>query len=83
MSTQILIRIDPELKQKLEYVARTEGKTASGVVREAIEHYVTKRDIGAYIDDLWDRMGTKLRAKGVKQADIPKIIKEVRAKKRR
>lgn len=83
MSTQILLRIDPELKQKLEYVARTEGKTTSGLVREAIENYVTQRDIGAYIDDLWDRMETKLRAKGVKQSDIPKIIKEVRAKKRR
>lgn len=82
MSTQMLIRIDPELKKKLERLARMEGKSASGLAREAISSYVSERDIGAYIDDLWDRMGRKFRAKGIKQSDIPKIIKDVRARKR-
>jgi hypothetical protein len=78
MTTQMIIRIDPEIKVKLSKLARMEGKTTSQMVRELIEGYTKERDIGAYIDDLWGRMGGKLKAKGVRQSDIDRAIKEVR-----
>jgi hypothetical protein len=78
MTTQMIIRIDPEVKVKLSKLARMEGKTTSQMVRELIEDYTKERDIGTYIDDLWGRIGGKLRSKGVRQRDIDKAIKEVR-----
>lgn len=74
MTVQMLIRIDPELKEKIQQLARYEGKTTSGMVREIIEDYVKERDIGTYVDDLWRRIGKKLRSKGKKQSDIRQEI---------
>lgn len=82
MSTQMMIRIDPEMKEKLNKLARGEGKTSSQMVRELIEEYIKGRDIGSYIDDLWNRIGEKLRAKGIRPDDIGRIIKEVRRKQK-
>lgn len=78
MSDQMLIRIDAELKSKLSRMARAEGKTSSQMVRELIGDYVKDRDIGAYVDDLWDRIGKKLKERGVKTADIEEAIAETR-----
>jgi predicted DNA-binding protein len=81
MSTQMMIRIDPEMKERLNKLARVEGKTSSQMVRELIEDYIKERDIGSYIDDLWDRVGGKLRSRGVIPGDIDKAIKETRRKR--
>jgi predicted short-subunit dehydrogenase-like oxidoreductase (DUF2520 family) len=35
----------------------------------------------AHIDDLWERIGKKLAAKGVRTSDVEKAIKEVRRRK--
>jgi predicted DNA-binding protein len=78
MTTQMIIRIDPEMKSRLNRLARVEGKTTSQMVRELIEGYIREKDIGTYIDDLWDRIGRKLRSKGIKQRDINRAIKESR-----
>jgi len=78
MTTQMIIRIDTEVKNRLNRLARVEGKTTSQMVRELIEDYIREKDIGTYIDDLWDRIGGKLRSKGIKQADIDRAIKESR-----
>ena len=78
MATQIIIRIASEVKDRFNKLARVEGKTTSQMVRELIEDYIKERDIGTYIDDLWNRIGGKLRSKGVKQKDINKAIKEAR-----
>ena len=80
MATQMIIRIDRELKDKLAKVARQEGKTASQAVRELVEDYIKERDIGGYIDDLWDRVGGKLKRRGFSQRDIASVIKKTRAK---
>jgi predicted DNA-binding protein len=80
MGTQMIIRIDPEAKDRLNRLARIEGKTTSQMVRELIEDYIKERDIGAYIDDLWNRIGGKLRDKKVKTQDIDRAIKEARKK---
>jgi len=55
-----------------------EGKSTSKMVRELIENYINERDISAYIDDLWKRIGMKLKSKGVKQCDVGRAIKETR-----
>ena len=80
MSTQMIIRIDDEVKNRLNKLARTEGKTTSEMVRELIEERIKERDIGAYIDDLWNRIGRKLKSKGVTAATINKAIKASRKK---
>lgn len=51
------------------------------MVRELIEEYVISRDIGAYIDDLWNRIGGKLKSRKVGTKKIQQVIKNVRAKK--
>jgi predicted DNA-binding protein len=81
MSMQMIIRIDPELKDRLAKLARIEGKTTSQLVREVMEDYINERDIGAYINDLWKRVGDKLESKGVKLMDIDKAIKDARKDK--
>ena len=82
MATQMIIRIDPEIKDRLNKLARVEGKTISKMVRELIEEYIKERDISAYIDDLWNRIGVKLRSRRTKISDIDRAIKEVRKKQR-
>jgi len=77
----MIVRIDPELKTKVNNLAKTEGKNISEVVRELLEDYVKDRDIGLYIDDLWKRIGTKLESRGFGPKDIGRIIQEVRTKK--
>jgi predicted transcriptional regulator len=78
MSTQMIIRIDDEVKNRLSKLARLEGKSTSEMVRELIEKYIEERDISTYIDDLWNRTGKKLKSKGVTPATINKAIKETR-----
>jgi predicted DNA-binding protein len=80
MSTQMIIRIDDEVKNRLNRLARGEGKTTSEMVRGLIEEHIKERDIGAYIDDLWGRIGRKLKSKGVTPAAINKAIKAARKK---
>lgn len=78
MTNQMIVRINPAVKDKLNKLARTEGKTTSQMVRELLEDYIKERDISAYVDDLWDRIGGKLRSKRVKPRDINSAIKAVR-----
>jgi predicted transcriptional regulator len=82
MSDHMLIRIDADLKARLARLARAEGKTTSRMVRELIRNYVKERDIGAYVDGLWDRIGAKLKAsgrgRGIRPADIEKAIADTR-----
>jgi len=81
METQMIIRIDPDLKERLSRLARAEGKTTSQMVRELIRDYIKERDVGAYIDGLWDRIGKKLAARGARAADINKIVAETRKRR--
>lgn len=81
MNTQMIVRIDPELKEKVSSLARTEGKNISEIVRELLESYVKDRDIEAYIDDLWGRINSKLKAYGADPEDIQRVTDEVRSDK--
>ncbi|HEY2934733.1 MAG TPA: ribbon-helix-helix protein, CopG family [Acidobacteriota bacterium] len=82
MTIQMIIRIDEKLKEKITRFARAEGKSTSQVVREIMESYIRERDVGAYIEDLWIRVGKKLKARGVRSKDIGPLIKEARARRR-
>jgi predicted DNA-binding protein len=78
MISQMIVRIDAEVKDRFNKFARGEGKTASQMVRELIGNYIKERDISAYVDDLWSRIGRKLESRGVKQKDIGRAIKGAR-----
>ena len=78
MTTQMIVRIDPEVKERFNKLVRVEGKTSSQMVRELIEDYIKERDIGTYVDDLWNRIGKKLKSKGIRQRDINREIREAR-----
>ncbi|MFH1845547.1 MAG: ribbon-helix-helix protein, CopG family [bacterium] len=78
MTSQLLIRLDPQLKAQMQKLARAEGKNASQVVRELVEEYVTERDMAGAIDRLWNRIGENLRSRGVESDDIARAITEVR-----
>jgi len=81
MEKQMIVRIDTELKERLSRLARNEGKTTSQMVRELIRDYVKERDIGAYVDELWRRIGAKLTSRGVRPADVSKAVAETRSKR--
>lgn len=82
MQTQMIVRIDAEIKNRLNDLARAERKSTSQVVRELIEEHIKERDISSYVDDLWDRIGVKLKSKGVTQEKIGKAIKDVRKRQK-
>ena len=79
MSKQMIIRIDAELKERMQRLAKAEGKNASQVLRELVEDYVAQRDPAGAIEDLWERIGGRLRERGVRTKEIRKAIRDVRA----
>ena len=81
MTTQVIVRIDPELKDKASDLAKAEGKNISEIVRELLEDYVRNRNISEYIDGLWKRIGITMKKQGNTLSDIDSIISQVRAKK--
>jgi predicted DNA-binding protein len=81
MTSQMIVRLDPELKTKVNNLAKAEGKSVSEVVRELIEGYVRDRDISSYIDNLWERVGDKLATHRIRPRDVQRVIREVRARK--
>ena len=82
MTTQMIIRMDPELKDKFARLARAEGKNTSEMVRKLIEDYVREHDISSYVDDLWERIGRKIKSKGKTLDDVAGAVKETRKAKR-
>ena len=79
MATQMIIRIDPRLKEKISRLAQSEGKNLSELVRELLEKYTKERDMGAYIDNLWDSIGKKLSKNNISESDIENAIQQVRS----
>jgi len=81
MTTQMIVRVDPALKDKINKLAKAEGKNVSEVVRELLADYVKNRDIGSYVDDLWQRIGGKLAARGVDPVKVQRAIQQERKKR--
>ena len=78
MTTQLVVRIDDETKEKLMRLARMEGKTGSDKVREMVNEYVTQNDLPAIVDGLWARISKKLDDRGVTEKDVEQAVKAVR-----
>jgi len=79
VATQIIIRVEPSLKDKVSRLAKSEGKNLSELVRELLEKYAKERDMGAYIDNLWDNIGKRLSDINIEESDIESAIKEARS----
>ena len=79
MDKNLILRIDDSLKGKVEYLARTEGKNSSIVIRELLTEYVKKRDIASCVDNLWNSISMDLKKHGANPNKISKAIREVRA----
>jgi predicted DNA-binding protein len=82
MTTQMIVRLDSKTKSKLTKLAQAEGKNTSQVIRELIEDYIQNRDMGSYIDDLWDRVGKKLKGRNIGSKEIEQAILDNRASKK-
>ncbi len=80
MATQLIIRVEPSLKNKVSQLARAEGKNLSELVRELLVQYTKERDMSAYIDNLWERIGNDLTQGNITEADIEEAIRQVRSK---
>ena len=80
MPTQMIVRIDPDLKAKVNRFAKVEGKSVSEIVRELLKEYVKTRDMDSYIDNLWDRIGGKIALNGFGLKDVERVIRDVRTK---
>ena len=79
MTTQMIIRIEPSLKDKVNKLAKAEGKNLSELVRELLENYTKERDMGNYIDDLWNSIGKTFSQKNIEESDVEEVIRLVRS----
>ena len=78
MGDQILIRMDPALKEQLARIAKMEGRTSSEIIRALVEDYLRQRDVGAYVDALWEKFGKDFKARKLTARDITAAIKASR-----
>lgn len=76
----MIIRVEPSLKNKVSQLAKADGKNLSELVRELLEKYTKERDMSAYIDNLWDKIGRNFAQNNISEIDIEKAIKQVRSK---
>jgi len=81
MTSQILIRVDKELKDQFQRLSRIEQKSVNEKIRELIEEYVREHDMEAAMKRLWDEIGQSLKRKGYRTSDVDKMIRKVRAGK--
>ena len=79
MTTQMIIRVEQSLKNKITQLAKSEGKNLSELVRELLEKYTKERDMSIYIDTLWDKIGNDLSENHITPQNIEDAIKQVRS----
>lgn len=76
----MIVRVEPDLKNKVSQLAKAEGKNLSELVRELLEKYTKERDMSAYIDNLWEKIGQNFVQNNVSEGDIKNAIEQVRSK---
>jgi len=79
---QLTVRIDDDLKEHLQALARREGKSTSDVVRSLVQRYVQDRDRGAALRALWERMRQRAEEAGAGAKGVEDAIESVREKGR-
>ena len=81
MATQMIVRIDQNLKDKISRLAQSEGKNLSELVRELLEKYTKERDMSTYIDELWGSISKNLSKNNISESDVENAMKNVRSNK--
>jgi hypothetical protein len=81
MTSQILVRVDRELKEKFQRLTGIERKSVNEKVRELMEEYVRERSMESAMKDLWDEIGRSMKKKGYKETDVEKMIRKARSAK--
>jgi predicted DNA-binding protein len=81
MTSQILVRVEKELKDKLKRLSGIEQKSVNEKVRELIEEYVKEHSMESTLRNLWDEIGSSMKKKGYKESDVERMIKKVRSAK--
>ncbi len=81
MAAQILIRVDEDLKRKVQKLARAEQKSVTQKIREILYQYVEEHDIERSLKSLWEEIGEEIKKAGYKPSDVNRVIKEVRSGK--
>jgi len=79
MASQILVRVNKEIKNKFQRLSRFEQKSVNEKIRELMEEYVRDHSIEDAMKGLWDEMGESLKKKGYKESDVEKTIRKVRS----
>ncbi|MBE0617200.1 MAG: CopG family transcriptional regulator, partial [Proteobacteria bacterium] len=77
MAVQMIVRVDPATKQKLGHLARTEGKTTSQLIRDALDEYLRDHDPETHIEDLWARIRQSIETRGNGPQNVERIVSEV------
>jgi len=75
---QLTVRIDDDLKDHLQNLARREGKSTSDVVRSLVRDYVQDRDRSAALRGLWRRMQDNAEAAGADPEEVEDAIRALR-----
>ncbi len=81
MTSQILVRLDKELKDKFQRLSGIERKSVNEKVRELMEKYVKEHSLETTMKNLWDEIGSSMKKKGYKEADVARMIKKARSAK--
>ena len=79
---RLTVRIDDDLKDHLQTLARQEGKSTGDVVRGLVQRYVQDRDQGAALRALWDRMRERAEEARASQRGVEDAIESARKKSR-
>ena len=66
--------LSEELQQKLDEIAREQNREPAEVLEEAVRRYVGVQAL----ERLTDKLGKRAREKGIREEDIPGLVKEVR-----
>lgn len=77
-TTPISITLPPEMLKRARKLAKVENRTMSELLREAYREYERKRR--------WDELNSygaqKAASLGITEADVPRLVKEVRKEMR-
>ncbi len=79
MTSQILVRVDKELKEKFRRLSGTERKSVNEKLRELMEEYVKEHSLEPSMKTLWDEVGRSLKKKGYEESEVGKMIRKVRS----
>lgn len=79
MTSQVLVRVDKDIKDKFQRLSRFEHKSVNEKLRELMKEYVEEHNIEVTMKGLWSEIGGSLKKKGFKVSDVEKTVRKVRS----